>query len=180
MKHVDKKEGRSRDSVQVGGREVRDVSMGRSNTEQMTRRSAMSLHVADRHKRISKMLGFCLTLATPEAWCGLVPVLMARLTANERKWLACMALHALDQSDAEQVASDVLPAQGAGSPLAALDDIVSEAEFWADMADASEIDAYCLTCFNRMPANRQDEFLSYIASKRERPTKPTSTMREAA
>lgn len=143
--------------------------------------SAMSLYEEERHKRVSRMVGYCLTLSTVEGWKGLVPVLIARLTVNERKWLACMSLQALDEPDAIEVGRDVLGQEGRGMPIAAFDGVVDEAAFWADMAEPDELDAYCLACFNRMEANRQKQFLSYVSNLPiGLDTAPDADLREAA
>ena len=61
-----------------------------------------------RHIRAARMLGYTLTLGTQDAWWGMVPVLMARLTPQERASLAFMALKSLGAADAALTARAAL------------------------------------------------------------------------
>ncbi|RFP86345.1 hypothetical protein DZK27_14760 [Rhodobacteraceae bacterium 63075] len=116
------------------------------------------------HLKVVRMLGYVLTLGTQDAWWGLVPVLMARLTVEERAALAFMALKALDRDDATMTAEAALD-QGAGQPQAPLFSHMDQAAFWADMADPEELEAYCLASFNAMPRVRQAAFLEYVQGR---------------
>lgn len=107
------------------------------------------------------MLGYVLTLGTQDAWCGLVPVLMARLTVEERANLATMALKALDRDDAMKATEAALSA-GAGQPQAPLFSFMDQAAFWADLAEREELEAYCLASFNGMSRERQAAFLDHV------------------
>jgi hypothetical protein len=42
---------------------------------------------------------------------------------------------------------------------------MDQAVFWADMAEADELDAYCLASFNRMAPQRQAAFLGFIQGR---------------
>jgi hypothetical protein len=116
------------------------------------------------HLQVVRMLGYVLTLGTQDAWWGLVPVLMARLTVEERAALAFMGLKALDRDDAMMTAEAALCA-GAGQPQAPLFSFMAEAAFWADMADPEELEAYCLASFNAMPRGRQVAFLDHVQGR---------------
>ena len=82
------------------------------------------------HLKVVRMVGYVLTLGTQDAWLGLVPVLMARLTVDERAALAFMALNSLDREDATMTAEAALSA-GAGQPQAPLFGFMDQAAFWA-------------------------------------------------
>ncbi len=110
------------------------------------------------------MLGYVLTLGTQDAWFGLVPVLVARLTVAERVSLAFMALKALDADDATLTAKAALD-RGAGMPIVPLFSHMDGATHWADMAEPDELDAYVLASFNRMAPPRQAAFLDYVQGR---------------
>lgn len=116
------------------------------------------------HLKVVRMLGYVLTHGTEEAWRGLVTVLRARLTVEERAALAYSALRALDHNDAATTAEAAL-CSGAGQPQAPLFDFVDQAAFWADMADPDELEAYCLAAFKAMPRGRQAAFLDHLQKR---------------
>lgn len=116
----------------------------------------------DAHERVVRMIRYVLRLGTESAWWGLVPVLMARLTVNERTWLARISLFSLAPDDAASVAEEAL--YGAGMPQAPLFNYMDEAAFWADMATTSELKAYILACFNRLSPHDRAAFLSYVSA----------------
>ena len=68
----------------------------------------MSLYAKDAHKRVSKMVGYALTLGTEDAWHGAAYVFAARLTEAERTALAYAVLQSLDHDAAYKTASVVL------------------------------------------------------------------------
>lgn len=47
-------------------------------------------------------------------------------------------------------------------PIAPLISDMEQAAFWADMASAGTLDAYCLACFRKMAPERQAAFRSHI------------------
>ncbi|MEY8838948.1 hypothetical protein AB9K41_07955, partial [Cribrihabitans sp. XS_ASV171] len=65
------------------------------------------------HKRMSRMLGYCLTLGTFEAWSGFSFVAAVRLDAAERAALAFAALKSLDPDQAELTAAGAIGSTGA-------------------------------------------------------------------
>lgn len=130
----------------------------------MSSSTSFSNFMKPSHLKVVRMLGYVLTLGTQDAWWGLVPVLMARLTVEERAALAFMALKALDRDDATMTAEAALD-QGAGQPQAPLFSHMDQAAFWADMADPEELEAYCLASFNAMPRVRQAAFLEYVQGR---------------
>jgi len=117
------------------------------------------------HLKVVRMLGYVLTLGTQDAWQGLVPVLIARLTVEERAALAFMALKSLNHDDAKVTAETALHT-GAGQPQAPLFGFMDQAAFWADMADPEELDAYCLATFRAMSRGRRAAFLNYVQGRK--------------
>lgn len=59
--------------------------------------------IKDAHKRVSKAVGYCLTLLDESAMWNLSWVLRVRLSPRERAFLAVAALWSLDESEYEQV-----------------------------------------------------------------------------
>ncbi len=119
----------------------------------------MSLYAKDRHKRAVKMLGYALTLATNECWRSTADVWTIRLTLDERYALALAALTTLPFEDAEQVLAEVMG--GAGMPLPPFLDPLSDAQWWADLANPAERRAYCLAAFMSMTKREQRDFLEF-------------------
>jgi hypothetical protein len=92
------------------------------------KRASLSNSMRPEHKRMSRMLGFCLMLDTPEAWAGFSFVAAVRLTPAERAQLASAVLAALRPDLAEEVASASLGA--AGRPLPSFLGGMEDARFW--------------------------------------------------
>ncbi len=126
-------------------------------------RSAMSKYAKAEHKRAAKALGYGLTLGDDSAWFSVSAVWQARLTPQEAATVACAAILATDSEFAESIAYAVL--EGAGAPLPAFFDIVSEAGFWADMATPQERAAYAVACFNRFSPVERDEFRDFAGGR---------------
>lgn len=122
------------------------------------------LYIKHEHKRAALALGYALTLSDHDAWFGASAIWMARLRAPERAALAFSALMSMDPDDALMTAESALK-RGAGPPIAPLFGFMDEAAFWADMAEPSELDAYCLACFKRMTPSRQSDFLAFVQSQ---------------
>lgn len=125
------------------------------------RRSALSKWAKDEHKRVARTIGYVLTLGSQEAWSGLVTVLAARLSIEERACLAFMALKAMDPDTATKTAKAAL-SLCAGTPKPPLISIADQAKFWVSIADPEEIDTYCLAAYRAMPVKRQAAFLQYV------------------
>ncbi len=68
----------------------------------------MSMYAKDAHKRVSRSLGYALTLGTTAAWHGLTIILMSRLSEAERAGLAFAALNSLSEDHAYMTASAAL------------------------------------------------------------------------
>lgn len=112
------------------------------------------------HKRLSRMLGYALTMGDADAWAGFSFVAAARLSEAERAGIAWASLRSLEPDNAEQVAVTVLG--GAGYPLPFGDDVMGEAQWWASIASEREAKAYCLASFNAMPSHSQAAFLAHV------------------
>ncbi|UWR34477.1 hypothetical protein K3759_05135 [Sulfitobacter sp. W027] len=125
------------------------------------KRSNLGRHIAPDHKRMSRMIGYCLTLQTSDAWLGFSKVASAKLDATERASLAWAALMALKPEHVELTAAAVLKA--AGSPLPAFLGGLDEARFWASCATRSELKAYALAAHDAMSAQDQAAFFQHIS-----------------
>lgn len=130
----------------------------------MSKKASLSTLMHRPHLKVVRMLGYVLTLGTQDAWWGLVPVLVSRLTVEERAALAFMSLKSLDTETACMTADTALN-RGAGQPQAPLFGFMDQAAFWADMADPEELEAYCLASFNAMPRGRQAAFLDHVQGR---------------
>lgn len=69
------------------------------------RANAMSRYAKARHKRVARMVGYCLTAGDPQTWGGLSAVITVRLTPLEVASLAFAALRALEPAERELVLS---------------------------------------------------------------------------
>lgn len=129
------------------------------------RGSVLSKHIKPEHKRMSRMLGYCLFLGAAESWSGFSTTAAARLTAAERGALAFSALKSLTPDQAETTATAAI--NGAGAPLPPFLGGMNEARFWASCATRSELKTHAVAAFEAMNAADQAAFLRHI-SKRER------------
>ncbi|WP_128910606.1 hypothetical protein [Tropicibacter alexandrii] len=123
-------------------------------------RSALSRFMAPSHKRLSKMLGYCLMLGRSDAWSGFSDVAAARLTIEERAALAFAALRSLHPRHAEMTAAAALGA--AGEPLPAFLDEMTTARTWARSAMTAELKCYAVAAFEAMSQADQAAFFRYI------------------
>ena len=112
----------------------------------------MAKYARDAHKRAARMLGYALTLGDSLGWQGFRKVISARLTETERAGLAFAALSSLPEDSAASVIEASMG--GAGMPLPPLIEPMGDADFWADMASAHELEAYCWAAFQRMRPHR--------------------------
>jgi hypothetical protein len=114
------------------------------------------------HKRMSRMIGFTLTLGTAQAWAGFETVARARLTLEERVALAWAALGALDTPEqAESVAEFFLTY--AGGPLPPFLSPMEDARSWAQLATLKERKAYALAAYEALPMREQMAFRNHIS-----------------
>ncbi|WP_226627963.1 hypothetical protein [Alloyangia pacifica] len=131
----------------------------------MTWATSFSDMMSPQHLGAIRALGATLKLGTRESWDNLLPILIARLSEEERAALAFVALKTLTPTQAAETALSALPS-GAGRPLPALFSCMDEAALWADMAEPEELDAYCLASFNSMHPRRQAAFLHFVTRRR--------------
>ena len=125
--------------------------------------SFLSKYMKPDHKRMSRMLGYCLTLGTADAWSGFSFVAVARLTETERAALAFSTLNSLKLDHAEMTAAaSIGPAD---IPLPPFLGGMEEARLWASYASRSELKAYTLASFDAMSAADQAAFLRHIREK---------------
>lgn len=130
----------------------------------MGNRASFSKLMKPDHLKVVRMLGYVMTGGTRADWWGLVPVLMARLSVEERALLAFMALRSLDNHTGDQTARAAL-SDGAGHPSPPLFSFMNQAAGWADMAAPEELDAYCLASFQVMSKSRQAAFLEFAQGR---------------
>ena len=109
---------------------------------------------------MSRMLGYCLTLGTADAWSGFSDVAAVRLSAAERAALAFSTLNSLEPIHAESAAAASIGL--AGAPLPPLLGGMDEARSWASYASRSELKAYALASFEAMSATDQAAFFKHI------------------
>jgi len=112
------------------------------------------------HDRMSRVLGYCLTLGTADAWSKFSFVAAVRLSEEERSALALAVLNSLEVDLAQDVAAASIGS--AGTPLPPFLGFMDEARFWATYANRSEIKAYALACFEAMGAKDQAAFTRHI------------------
>ncbi|WP_421907556.1 hypothetical protein [Mameliella sp.] len=74
----------------------------------MSKKASLSTLMRRPHLKAVRMLGYVLTLGTQDAWWGLVPVLVSRLSVEERAALAFMSLKSLDAETACKTADAAL------------------------------------------------------------------------
>ncbi|WP_306752715.1 hypothetical protein [Paracoccus actinidiae] len=88
---------------------------------------------------------------------------------NTRREVAARNLAAAtldcDPSDRLELLELLHKALRRGFPITAFGSVMDEAAFWADGASPAERKAYCLACFNRMPARDQAAFLDYVQGR---------------
>lgn len=123
--------------------------------------SFLSKHMKPEHKRMSRMIGYCLTLGTFDAWSGFSTAAAARLSETERAALAYASLKSLSPEHAELTAATVMGA--ADSPLPAFLGGMGEARHWASFASRSELKTHALAAFEAMNATDQAAFLRHIS-----------------
>ena len=75
--------------------ESAEIQRDRGDSDRRKRGNILSQFMQDRHKRVSRMLGYTLVLGEPDAWGGFSVVCRARLTICERAGLAVAALRSL-------------------------------------------------------------------------------------
>lgn len=126
-------------------------------------RSAMSLYAKRSHRKAAKLLGYALTLDTPEGWLAASVVWQAILTPQEAATMAYAAFTALPPDLAEIVTTEALGS--AEMPLPTFSDVVDEARWWADRATPDERAAYAVACFNRFSAFERDQFRAFVEGR---------------
>ncbi|MBL4917750.1 hypothetical protein [Szabonella alba] len=114
------------------------------------------------HKRMSRMLGYTLTIGTPEAWQGFRRVAQVRMTEAERAMLAFFMLNTLSRDLAEGIARFALNA--AGDPLPPFLGGMEDARSWAGWATRDELKAYALASFEAMTPQDQAAFFQHIST----------------
>ncbi len=127
----------------------------------------MDLDLKPQHQSAINVIGGALTLgADTNAWLMVSAVLAKKLKPIERAILAVAILEATENEDFFAIIDAFAPSGGSGRPLPPLLDTVDEASVWASMASPSEVKAWLLACFVRLPAWEKRGFLN-AAKKRD-------------
>lgn len=143
--------------------EIRPIeSNGKSLPLSNAKGSILSQLMQDRHKRVSRTLGYTLVSGEPHAWAGFSVVCRARLTIFERAGLAVAALGSLPEDCALETAAAAFGATG--DPLPPFLGGMADARDWASMATDSELKAYALACFEAMAPRDQAAFFRHIST----------------
>jgi hypothetical protein len=142
--------------------EIAEPQRDRRASGHLNRGSALSKLMQDRHKRVSRMLGYTLVLGEPDAWGDFSVVCRARLTLCERAGLALAALGSLPDDYMLETAAAALGATG--DPLPAFLGGMDDARDWASWATESERKAYALACFEAMAPRDQAAFFRHIST----------------
>lgn len=124
------------------------------------RSSTLSRYIKPEHKRMSRMLGYCLTLGTEQAWRGFSMVAAVRLTPEERAALAFAALQALQEDHAELAATAALDAPQP-APLGGM----ATARAWAVTASRAELKAMIAAAYDALSAEDRAKFCQHIAAR---------------
>jgi len=126
----------------------------------MSKKPSFSTLMKPAHLKTVRALGYALTLGDQDAWWNFLPVLIARLTVEERACLAFMSFKSLDGETASMTAEAALE-RGSRAPLPPVADPVDEAAFWVRVADTEELDAFAVAIFNAMSGPKQRAFLNF-------------------
>lgn len=118
----------------------------------------------DRHARVARTLGYCLTSGTPEAWAGFAFVAAARLDPVERAALAFAALAACPPDTADRVALASI-GETEGLPLATGAGCMFDARLWARHAHRRELKSYAFAGFEAMGAADRAAFLDHVQAQ---------------
>ena len=125
----------------------------------------MSKFIKPAHKSVARSIGYALTTGDSDGWGMFTAVTLLRLEDVERVGVAYAALRSLNPDHVKDTLEAALGRSGVGMPQAPLSNHMDQAVFWADMAEADELDAYCLASFNRMAPPRQSAFLGFVQER---------------
>lgn len=142
--------------------EITEIPRERVGSGSFNRGSALSKLMQDRHKRVSRMLGYTLVIGEPKGWGDFSVVCSARLTLCERAGLALAALRSLPDDYMLETAAAALGATG--NPLPSFLGGMEDARDWASWATEHELKAYALACFEAMAPRDQAAFFRHIST----------------
>ena len=127
----------------------------------MSNPNLLSKYMKPEHKRMSRALGYALTLDNDSGWNGFVTLAEARLSEEERAALAWASLRSLQPANADAVAKHVIGE--AGFPLPSYLGGMGDARLWASYASRSELKAYALAATEAMAPKDQMNFRKHIS-----------------
>lgn len=123
-------------------------------------RSQFGKVIQPAHKRMSRAIGFCLTLGGFEAWSKFSQIAAKLLDEDERIAVAWAVLRSLSADQAIATTAAVL--RPAGHPLPAFLGGMQDARFWASMASQAELKAYAAAAYDAMSMRDQNAFYQHI------------------
>ena len=108
-------------------------------------------------------IDYGLTVHSSEAWHLTVDSIRANLDRERRMALAIAALAACEPDDLDDILSELTG--GAGAPVPPFDGVMSEANFWADLASRDELKAYSAAAYSRLSARDQSAFQAWAGGR---------------
>ncbi|MCB1333272.1 MAG: hypothetical protein KDK26_06370 [Roseivivax sp.] len=131
----------------------------------MSSKRSFSTLIKPQYLKVVRSLGYALTLGDADAWIAFSQILVARLADQERAAVAYAALMSLDDPATALAVAETVLGRGTGIPVAPFSDLAGQAAYWADMADADELEAYCMAIFNRLEPDTQAAFVRYVQTR---------------
>lgn len=122
--------------------------------------SVLSKHMKPEHKRMSRLLGCCLTLGEAAAWDTFSSAAFVWLSPDECGALTSAAIRSLQEDRAIEECAQALEASDYLMPpfLGGMTD----ARLWASLSTVAELKAYAAAAFEALPPKEQSSFFRFI------------------
>ena len=127
--------------------------------------SSIRKYASAAHRKIAKVIGLALIANDSHAWLQVKLLLRVHLSAQERAALAFVAMSSLDKEQRAAVARSIIPNNQIGAPLPTLDDLESDAHWWAGNAKTDELQVYLMACFNALDDQNKRAFKQHIQTR---------------
>jgi len=127
--------------------------------------SSIRKYASAAHRKIAKVIGLALIANDSHAWLQVKLLLRVHLSAQERAALAFASMSSLDKDQRAAVARSTIPNSQIGAPLPTLDDLQSDAGWWAGNATNDELQVYLMACFNALDSQKQRAFKQHIQTR---------------